>query len=80
MLGVLGSLYVILLKAVQEWVDVPCRGHHLCVQAPGDEQLQWLAQWLAWRKRAGAVEPPSLGKAQPMRQRFLLPVRVVFFG
>lgn len=38
-----------------------CRGPHLCVQAPGDEQLHRLAQWPAWRKRIGALEPPALG-------------------
>lgn len=44
-----------------------CRGPDLCVQAPGDEQLHWLAQWLAWRKRAGAVEPLGIGMAHSIR-------------
>lgn len=68
------------LIVVQQWLDVPCRGHHLCVQAPGDEQLHWLAKWLAWRERAGAIESPSVGMAQPIRQCQLLLVCVIFLG
>lgn len=80
MLGVLGICHVTQLAAVQEWLDVPCRGHHLRVQAPGDEQLHWLAQWLAWRQRAGAVEPPSVGIAHCIIPCPLLAVCVVLLG